>query len=200
MKSFKRLNSWVVTAALAGLGLAIAPAAMASAGTAQSATAVSHNAGAVRPALAPQQCGIVANNTSRYLSAVDGGGRTTNVIRTNEKTRRSWETFTLIDSGDGSNPIHYGIRTDNLHYLTAVGGGGYDISPDGTDAVHSNAPNLDSWEKFSLIPRGNGLFAIQTINGHFITATGGGNQTRDAIHANATVMGSWELFRLDCIN
>jgi hypothetical protein len=202
MKTFTRLNAWLVTAAGLGLGLAIAPAAVASAGTAQSAapTTASHQAGAVRPALVPPfTCGIVANNTGRYLSAVDGGGRTTNVIRTNEKTLRSWEKFTFIDSGDGSNPVHYGIRTDNLHYLTAVGGGGYAISPDGTDAVHSNAPNLDSWEKFSLISRGNGLYALQTINGHFITATGGGNQTSDAIHANATAMDSWELFRLDCI-
>ena len=64
--------------------------------------------------------------------------------------------------------------------------------------IHSNATSLLGSEKFSLISQGNGGHAIQTANGNFLTAVGGGGRATDVIHSNATVVGSWEKFRLAC--
>ncbi len=39
--------------------------------------------------------------------------------------------------------------------------------------------------------------AIQTYNGHFLTAVGGGGRIKDVIHTNATQARSWEKFTLE---
>jgi len=128
-----------------------------------------------------------------YLSAIDGGGRVTDVIETNRTRGSTWETFTLVPSGDGAFPIHYGIRTSNGNWLTAVGGGGQT-----TDVIHSNATVLQSWEKFTLVPVGLNWYAIQTINGHYLTAVDSGGRTTDTIHSNATQIQAWEEFQFNC--
>jgi hypothetical protein len=177
-KTFGRAASTAaVTAGVVGLGLS---------GVA--------SASPVKAVNAPLSCTIQTNNTGNYLTAVGGGGRTTDVIHTDATQARSWERFTLIDSGDGSPNIHYGIKTLTGNYLTAVGGGGRN-----TDVIHSNATVLQSWEKFSFISRGNGLYAIQTITGNYLTAVGGGGRTTDTIHSDATVVRAWELFRVACV-
>ena len=127
-----------------------------------------------------------------YLTAVGGGGRTTDVLHTDATIARGWEKFTLVDSGDGS-PFHYGLQTINGHYLTAVGGGGRN-----TDVVHSDATQLQAWEKFTLVGQGPSLVAIQTTNGHYLTAVGGGGRITDAIHSDATTVRAWEEFRVTC--
>jgi hypothetical protein len=38
--------------------------------------------------------------------------------------------------------------------------------------------------------------SIQTANGHYLTAVGGGSRTTDVIHTNATTVGAWEKFTL----
>jgi hypothetical protein len=38
--------------------------------------------------------------------------------------------------------------------------------------------------------------AIQTVNGHYLTAVGGGGRITDVIHTDATRVGSWEKFTL----
>jgi len=128
-----------------------------------------------------------------YLTAVGGGGRTTDVIHTDATRIGSWEKFTLIDSGDGSSNIHYGFQTYRGFYLTAVGGGGRT-----SDVIHSDATRLLDWEKLSLVSLGYGVYAIQTINGHYLTAVGGGGRTTDTIHSDATRIGAWEKFTVSC--
>ncbi len=61
--------------------------------------------------------------------------------------------------------------------------------------MHSDATWLRDWEKLTLISLGGGVYSIQTINGHYLTAVGGGGRTTDAIHSDATRVGSWEKFR-----
>ena len=141
------------------------------------------------PLPTPSTCLIQTYNTGNFLTAVGGGGRTTDVIHTNANSPAAWETFFLSDAGNG----YVGIRTGTGNYLTAVGGGGRT-----TDVIHSNATALLDWEKFNLVPIG-GWFAIQTIDGHFLTAVGGGGQVSDVIHSNATEIGAWELFRFTCV-
>jgi hypothetical protein len=140
----------------------------------------------------PITCAIRTYN-GHYLTAVGGGGRTTDVLHTDATRIGSWEKFTLIDSGDGDPIIHYGVLTTNGHYLTAVGGGGRT-----TDVMHSDATQLRSWEKLTFISLGGGNYAIQTVNGHYLTAVGAGGRTTDTIHSDATRIDTWETFQPVC--
>lgn len=171
-----------IAVAAAGLG-GLSMTGVASASTAQPAA---------RAVNGPITC-VIQTNNGHYLTAVGGGGRTTDVLHTDATRIGSWEKFTLIDSGDGSSNIHYGIRTTNGHYLTAVGGGGRT-----TDVIHSDATNLLGWEKFTFDSLGGGVYAIQTTDGHYLTAVGAGGRTTDTIHSDATRVGSWEKFRVTC--
>jgi hypothetical protein len=141
---------------------------------------------------APINC-YIQTVDGHYLTAVGGGGRTSDVLHTDATKPSSWERFTLVDSGDGASNIHYGFRTYNNHYLTAVSGGGRT-----TDVMHSDATWLKAWEKLSVVSYGNNIYAIQTINGHYLTAVGGGGRSTDTIHSDATVVRGWEKFRFTC--
>jgi hypothetical protein len=99
----------------------------------------------------------------------------------------------MVISGDGASPFHYGIETSNGDFLTAVGGGGRI-----TDVIHSNATQLQAWEKFTLVPVGQGWYAFQTSNGHYLTAVDSGGRTTDTIHSNATQIQAWEEFFISC--
>jgi hypothetical protein len=138
-----------------------------------------------------------------YVTAVNSGGLTGlgqppfDVIHTDAVRVGSWETFTLVDSGDGT---HYGIQAFDGHYLTAVGGGGRT-----TDVIHSDATQLQGWEKFTVTkvpsaPGGQDVYSIGTIDGHFLTAVGGGGRTTDTIHSDATGANGWEKFHIHCAN
>jgi hypothetical protein len=105
----------------------------------------------------------------------------------------AWEKLTLIDSADRSPNIHYGLKTNDGNYLTAVGGGGRM-----TDVIHSDATQLQDWEKFALVSQGDGVYAIQTTDGHYLTAVDAGNRTSDTIHSDATASRAWEKFRVTC--
>lgn len=139
---------------------------------------------------APITCNI-QTNTGNYLTAVGGGGRTTDVLHTDATRASSWEKFVLVDIGEGSS--QYGFRTVNGHYLTAVSGGGRI-----TDVFHSDATQLRDWEKITLQSLGGGFYALKTVSGNYITAVGGGGRTSDVLHTDATRVGAWEKFRLNC--
>lgn len=137
-------------------------------------------------------CAIQTYN-GHYLTAVNGGGLTSDVIHSDATRVQDWERFQLIDSGDGSAITHYGIRTLNGHFLTAINGGGLT-----SDVLHSDATQLQDWEKFAFLPLGRGWYAIQTINGRYLTAVGAGGRTTDVIHTDTTVVKQWEMFKLLC--
>jgi hypothetical protein len=175
-----------VAVGIAGLNLP----SVASASTAQDAAATAE----WRAPRAGDTCAFQTLNTGNYLTAVGGGGRTTDVLHTDATQARAWEKFTLINSGDrAGRRILYGLRTSKGHYLTAVGGGGRI-----TDVMHSDATKLRAWEKFSLVPVGLRTYAIRTINRHYLTAVGGGGRITDTIHSDATTVRSWETFRITC--
>lgn len=143
---------------------------------------------------APITCAI-KTYTGHYVTAVGGGGRTTDVLHTDATRVGSWEKFTLVDSCDGDSIINYGIKTVKGNYLTAVGGGGRI-----TDVIHSDATQLLGWEKFKLISLGYGVYAIKTLTGNYVTAVGGGGRITDTIHTDAIRIGNWEKFRFECGN
>jgi len=131
---------------------------------------------------------VVQTFRENYLTVVDGGGRTTNVIHTDATGIGSWETFRLFPV----DPVNhqYAFQTVKGNYMTAVNGGG------GTgDPLHTDATQIQSWEKFRFVLDQYGWRnAIQTVNGHYITAVGGGGKITDAIHADALKIGTWEEF------
>jgi predicted RNA methylase len=86
------------------------------------------------------QYGLLTTN-GHYLTAVDSGGRTTDVIHSNATQLLGWEMFTLNSLGGGV----YDIQTLDGHYVTAVGGGGRT-----TDTIHTDATRVGAWEKFTV--------------------------------------------------
>lgn len=136
---------------------------------------------------APTTCSIRSYD-GHYLTAVDGGGRTTDVLTTDKTKRGALEVFTLISVGNG-----YGIKTKSGHYLSAQGGGGQI-----TDVIHSDKTKWLDFEKFKLISMGNDWYAIQTFNGNYLTAVGGGGRATDVIHSDAKEIGKWEMWYFFC--
>jgi hypothetical protein len=50
----------------------------------------------------------------------------------------------------------------------------------------------------ALIALAGDYVAIQTWNGHFLSAAGGGGRAEDAIHSDATRIDETEKFKLVC--
>ncbi|MEP7154027.1 MAG: hypothetical protein ABI856_20170, partial [Nitrospira sp.] len=136
--------------------------------------------------------GHFAINTFRgnYLTAVAGGGRITDVVRTDATTPGPWEQYRLFLVLGGGVPQQYAIQTAGFNYLTAVDGGGRT-----SDVLHTDAKQVQTWEtfRFGLDQRG-WRNSIQTVNGHYLTAVGAGGKTTDAIHTDAVKADNWEYF------
>ena len=129
---------------------------------------------------------------SFYVTAVGGGGVTTNALHTDATIVKDWEKFRLINGGRAD--PNFSIQTSNGHFLTANDGGGRT-----TDAIRTSATSIKAWELFGFRPQaGPGFsphFAIQTPKGTFLTALGhGGQSAADAIHSDATAASDWEMF------
>jgi hypothetical protein len=151
--------------------------------------------GPVVPAEAPVDMGLFAIRTSRetFLTAIGGGGRITDVFRTDMVRSQDWEQFRLWLFLKGR---YSAIQTIGGNFVTAVGGGGQT-----TDALHTNATQIQAWEQFQFsritnLSNFRGSLAISTIKGNFLTAVGGGGQTTNALRTVAGTIGDWEAFRL----
>lgn len=95
------------------------------------------------------------------LNATGGGGKTEQAMSAGgiDDSAR----FTFIRQADGS----YAIRTPNsINYLTAVGGGGQPVTLDG--GFHTDATQVQAWEKFKIVDEGRCLYTIQTSSGDFL--------------------------------
>ncbi|MDD4652165.1 MAG: hypothetical protein PHQ34_08030 [Methanothrix sp.] len=120
---------------------------------------------------------IKASN-GKFLCAEGGGGST---VVANRNAIGAWETFKLIDRGNG----YYALQASNGQYLCAEGSGG--------GAVVANRNVIGAWETFKLIDKGNGCYALQASNGQYVCAEGGGG---GAVVANRNAIGAWEKFQL----
>ena len=47
-----------------------------------------------------------------------------------------------------------------------------------------------------LVPISGNQYALQTINGNYLTVVNGGGKLTDVIHSDATAIGPWEKFKL----
>jgi hypothetical protein len=86
----------------------------------------------------------------RYLTAVDGGGRTSDTIHADAKEVKAWEQFQLIEVLDF--PQWFAIQTIHGNYLTAVGGGGVGYPG---EPFHTDATQIKDWERFRLLKCGD---------------------------------------------
>lgn len=129
-----------------------------------------------------------------YLTAIDGGGRTTDpTVVTGATSAGAWEKFKLGIATPPS-PYDKNIRTASGNYLTAVNGGGMTAN-----AVHTDATQPRDWERFRLIYVGGyppPYYGIGTIKGNFLTAVGAGGKYQDALHTDAREIKGWEQFRI----
>jgi hypothetical protein len=141
----------------------------------------------------PNTCYIQTNN-GRYVTAVGGGGRTTDVMHTNATVPSTWERFTLVYSGQGS---YYGLRTAFGYWVTADASGGLSSSVY-PDVLHTDATLLQNWEKFTFVSSADGTFGIRAFDGHLLSAVDGGGRTSRAFDSNRTVLSTWEKFRFTC--
>jgi hypothetical protein len=131
-----------------------------------------------------------------YVTAINGGGRTTEpIVVTAATSAGPWEKFRLAVM-DPPPPHDKSIQTSSGNYFTAVDGGGRT-----SDVLHTDATQVRDWEQFRLYDlSADGVaptyFAIQTTKGDYITAVGEGGKYEDALHTDATQIGSWEHLRL----
>ena len=90
------------------------------------------------------------------------------------------------------------IQAYDGHYLTAVGGGNKTHN-----AIHTDASQAKSWEKFTLVDADRGTpnitYGIRTVKGYYLTAVSGGGRINDVIHTNATQIRGWEEFQLESL-
>lgn len=139
---------------------------------------------------------VIQTMTQTFLTAVNGGGKITDVIHTDATGIGSWERFRLLGGGGyGPSRGQYVIQTVSGNYLTAVNGGGLPGPVGGTDPVHTDATQIGSWEHFRFgLDQYGWRNSIQTVNGHYLTAVGGGGKITDAIHTDAVQADAWEYF------
>ena len=134
------------------------------------------------------KCGDIGSGLDYGVMAADGeflvsknaGGQTSQAILLDKPPYLDTRgiPYKLIRQADGS----YALRTANgVNFLTALGGGGevasippYDchfyspcVVPYPTDIFHTDATQVQAWEKFRFIDQGNCSYAIQTAKGFY---------------------------------
>jgi hypothetical protein len=177
VKLRSKISAVVVVGALAGTGTVVGASA----------------AQAAAPPPNGSVCAIQTDN-GRFVTAVDGGGRSTNVMRTDATVVGPNEKFTLEGVGDG---VHVDLRTRSANYVTAVNSGGLTHNQL-TDVLHTDATRLGTWETLELIGQGDGTVGIRLFDGHVLTAVDGGGRSTGAFDTNRSAVQSWEKFRFIC--
>ena len=141
--------------------------------------------------------GHVAFQTSggNFITAVSGGGLTSDVIHTDATDIAAWEEFQIDQE-----QFQLTIQTTSKNYLTAVGDGGKL-----TDAIHSDAVKASYWETFTFKKAGDlgsgfQYYIFPLIAGFSpIVANNGGNLTQNTLgifYEPETTPLNWAQFTL----
>lgn len=172
--------------------------------------------GSAQPLPAVQQAGqfaIVTALKQTFITAVGGGGKTTDVLETDlilgyaEPTAlEKFRLWFVPLTGE------YGIQTVNGQFLLATNGGGlaglFPIGSEEVDTIESTAEYIIDYERFKIsnfspstpsqtLTSAFPTFDIRTVRGFYLTAVGGGGQTNPPVlHTDATIVRSWEQFGL----
>ncbi|WP_432832835.1 PKD domain-containing protein [Dactylosporangium sp. CA-092794] len=124
---------------------------------------------------------IRAEANGRYVTAEDGGR---GPLIANRTQIGSWETFDLLDAGDGWTAL---FSHANYTFVVAEAGG--------AKPLVANRTAVGPWEKFVVLINPDNA-TVQALyagaNNKLVTAEAGGAQP---LIANRTAIGSWEQFR-----
>ena len=134
-----------------------------------------------------------------FLTALGGGGKTSNAFHTDATAAGSWEKFWVLKSGDVGSGFRYAIMASGTRsFLIASGEGGIGPPTKGLAPAIFAYHYLDESGYFTLIRLDEGSYALQTRNGvNYVTAVGGGGIARgDNLHTDATRIGAWEKFKI----
>ena len=105
-----------------------------------------------------------------FLTARGGGGQTQQAMTANSELK-GFSKFKLIGRGPG----WYALQTSNgINYVTAVDGGGLAHGTTASDNLHTDARQVQVWEKFRIVDQGDCTYTIQTINGWYLAVGPGG--------------------------
>ncbi|HEY0191759.1 MAG TPA: family 16 glycosylhydrolase [Kofleriaceae bacterium] len=128
----------------------------------------------------PGQVSIRASADNSFVSADNAGA---SPLVANRATVSSWETFKLIDNGDGTIALQAAIN--NLYVTVDAGNGGRLIASKST---------IGAQEKFRRIAQANGTVALQSVgNGQYVSAD---LNIGDVLIANRATPSTWEQFTL----
>jgi len=131
-----------------------------------------------------------------YLTAIDGGGRSTApTIITAATSAGPWEKFRIVVADPAVTAFDKSFQTATSNYVTAVNGGGMT-----SDALHTDATQVRGWEQFrmndlSWVNSAATYYELYTTGGRDVTAVGAGGHYEDAIHTDALHVDTWEEFR-----
>ena len=131
----------------------------------------------------------IQTRTGHYVTAVGGGGKAVDAVRTDARKAGPAERFVLVPLDRTT----FAVRTAKKTFITAVGGGNR-----AADVIRSTATKAGATERMSVVPLGGGWSAIRTPDGHFLTAVGGGGRARDVVRSTATKIGPDEKFKFTC--
>jgi hypothetical protein len=121
-----------------------------------------------------QQCGDLGDGyyynisfrQGNYWAAADGGGQVKNAISAyHGSTDPNTVKFKFIRQDDGT----YALQTSNgKNYVTAIRGGGLAQGTATYDNLVTDRTQVQAWEKFRIVDRGNCTYTIQTSSGYFV--------------------------------
>jgi hypothetical protein len=162
---------------------------------------------------APTYYALVTSG-SHVVTAVGAGGQYDNAIHTDGYAVGTWEELRPDKCGDVGNGYEYYIVAANGGMLTAGGGGGSTNANAVVQGYAWGEPDNASWSRFKLVRQPDGWYALQTANGNYVTALGGGGLVQEyydcdpgwfgaclsgvsaIFHTDATQVSSWEKFRV----
>ena len=101
-------------------------------------------------------------------------------MRCDRPTASTWETFTIVDAGDGK----VALRSMNK-YVSSENGA--------TSGITCNRTTISDWEKFDWIVNTNGKISFRGNNGMYISSENG----QSVMKCNRTTIGGWETFTLN---
>jgi hypothetical protein len=149
---------------------------------------------------------VIGTWTQNLVTALGGGGKSTEAFTTNAVHADTWEYFYVLKSGDLGDGFKYAIRPagtgfvpgqgDNPRFISATGGGGRIVN------AMTSSTSRGNNEIFKLLKQSDGTYALQTESGRFVTADGNGGiahptSSSDTLHTDATWIRAWERFNIE---
>lgn len=131
-----------------------------------------------------------------YWTFVNGGGLggQSTCFHTDAKQVNGWEKF-VVEVVDATN-LKFALKTLSGFYITANNGGGMGGANDGSNPVHTDATNLNVWERVYFERQTDGTYALRTQNGFYLTCMDQGGHQYDSqpFSSNRKVRGDTETF------